>query len=124
MQGATGPQGWIQMSPEAAAYKSPQDLLSLYMQIQDRDQRNASIDRGIGLIGASLAFPENRPGIMAAFNRDMSSDPADLISNVMKLQASTAATSQKAAQRASVPAIATQYGLDPATAMYLFDTGK
>lgn len=127
--GAEGMGGAMPAAPpmpqEAGVYKSPQDLVGLYTSIIERDRKNSMIDRGIGLIGASLAFPENRPGIMAAFNRDMGGgDPADLIGNVMKLQASTAATNTKAAQRASIPAIASQYGLDVTTAMYLFDTGK
>lgn len=110
--------------PESGVYKSPQELVQLYMQVMERQDRNAMIDRGIGLMGASLAHPENRAGIMAAFNREVGSSPGDLFNNLIKLQTGVAEVNQKAAQRATIPAIAAKYGLDIETAMYLFDTGK
>lgn len=113
--------------PEAAAYRSPSQLVDLYIQLMDRQQRNAQIDRGIGLMGASLAHPENRAGILATFGGrggGGGGNPGDVFSSLMDFQAKQAAASQKAQQRASVPAIASQYGLDTTTALYLFDMGK
>lgn len=124
MAGASGPQGWIRVN-EAETYKSPNELMNLYMQLQDRQERSAQINRGIGLMGASLAHPENRAGILATFNGGGGSGaPGNMINSLIDFQTKSAALSQKAAQRGSVPAIASQYGLDPTTALYLFDTGK
>lgn len=105
-------------------YQSPPQLIDLYAQLVDRSERNANINRGIGLIGASLAQERNRPGIMAMFSGDNGPDPTNLISNVMALQKNTIATQNRAAQLASLPEIAAKYGLDINTARYLYDTGK
>lgn len=111
--------------PEAPVYQSPQQLMELYTQLQDRQRRASSVNMGIGLMGASLARPENRAGILAAFNSDTNfNDPSKLISGLIDFQSQSAQLSQKAAQRASVPSIAAKYGLDPTAALYLFDTGK
>jgi len=123
--GTAAPAGTPAAPPaQSEVYQSPQELVNLYTNLLKRQDQNRQIDRGIGLIGASLAYEENRPGIMAAFNQDTGTDPTNLIQNLMKMNAGQAALSQKAAQRAAVPAIAAKYGLDVATAQYLFDTGK
>lgn len=127
--------GWIPTTmkppspPQAQAYQSPNELLSLYSKLMERDRAAASVDRGIGLIGASLAQEENRPGIMAAFNggggRNGGADAGAgaLIDQLMQVQKNTAALETKAAQRANLPSIAKQYGLDLKTAEYLFESG-
>jgi hypothetical protein len=109
---------------QPAVYQSPPELMQLYSQLMDRQQKASNINRGIGLIGASLAFPENRPGIMAAFMGDQGNDPKDLMSTMLGFQADQQKMNQMAAQRAAVPAIAAKYGLDVTTAQHLFDTGK
>lgn len=111
--------------PQPQAYQSPPQVMELYMNLMKRQEQNRQIDRGIGLIGSSLAFEENRPGIMAAFMGDSGgADPASLVNTMLEFQSKQGAMAQKAAQRATVPSIAAKYGLDVATAQYLFDTGK
>lgn len=110
---------------EARAYQSPQDLQSLYSELMKRARKEQLIDRGIGLIGASIAHPENRAGILSMFSGGGGEEDAgSFIQSIMKMQQDQQAIAQKAAQRAAVPAIAAQYGLDVTTAQYLFDTGK
>lgn len=117
-------------APQPQAYTSPPELVNLYTQLIDRQRKATMIDRGIGLMGASLAFPENRPGILQAFSGEgssgtsLSSDPMAFVDQLMKMQTAQSALAQKAAHRAALPAIAKQYGLDLQTAQYLFDTGE
>jgi hypothetical protein len=124
--GGTDPATAAPAQPQA--YQSPPELIDLYSQLLKRQDANAQIDRGVGLIGASLAQEQNRPGILAAFGADGSgtqaTDPASAINNIMKLREGQVSMAQQAAQRAALPSIAERYGLDLATAQYLFDTGK
>ncbi|QIG66094.1 hypothetical protein PQB35_gp38 [Ochrobactrum phage vB_OspP_OH] len=116
-----------QQQPVAQAYQSPPDLAKLYTEVLDRERSNQMIDRGIGLIGASLAFPENRPGIMAAFGGGGGSgtgSAASMLEQVMNVQKTNQAIQQMAATRAALPSIAQRYGLDMATAQYLLNSGK
>lgn len=115
--------------PQPAVYQSPPELMQLYTQLLDRQRKASMIDRGIGMIGASLAFPENRAGIMQAFGGGGGSgggaeDPMTFIQGITQFQQQQMQLQQKAAMRAALPAIANQYGIDLQTAQYLFDTGK
>lgn len=111
--------------PQPEAYRSPPQLVDLYTKLMDRQRKETMIDRGIGMIGASLAQEQNRASIMDAFSGGSNgTEPMDMITSIMSAQQEQNKLAQKAAQRASVPAIAAQYGLDVATAQYLFDTGK
>lgn len=110
---------------EAQVYQSPSQLFDLYTQLVERQENSREINRGIGLIGASLAHPENRAGIMAAFNgAGGGTNPGAMINSLIEFQTKSAALSQKAQQRTAVPALAKQYGLDPQTALFLFDSGN
>jgi hypothetical protein len=110
---------------EAQVYQSPSQLFDLYTQLVERQENSREINRGIGLIGASLAHPENRAGIMAAFNgAGGGTNPGTMINSLIDFQTKSAALSQKAQQRTAVPALAKQYGLDPETALFLFDSGN
>jgi hypothetical protein len=111
------------------AYTSPPELMELYTQLLDRQRRESLIDNGIGMLGSAFAYPENRGNIMRAFTSggggsSGGSDPMGMVMDVMKMQQMQSAVTQKAAQRAALPAIANQYGIDLPTAQYLFDTGK
>lgn len=115
-------------TPEA--YKSPPQLMQLYSDLLKRQDINAGINRGVGLIGASLAQEKNRAGILDAFGvgsgGEMTgmSDPSALVNNMLAMRANQTAAATKAAQRASVPAIAKQLGIPDETALFLFDSGK
>lgn len=118
-----------QQPAQPQAYTSPPELMQLYTQLLDRQRKTSMIDRGIGMIGSSLAQPENRAGIMAAFGGGSGaagggSDPMTMIQQMMQFQQGNMALQQKAASRAALPAIAKQHGIDLATATYLFDSGQ
>lgn len=129
-QGAA-PQGGTdapQLAPQAMAYQSPPDLVSLYSKVMDREGSNRMIDRGVGLIGASLAQDQNKASILNAFGAGTtgvgSPTAGGLLETVMGIKKQQASMESQAAQLASLPAIAQRYGLDMATAKYLLDTGK
>lgn len=109
--------------PQPAAYTSPPDLVSLYTKLQDRQERNAAIDRGAGLLFSAFAQPQNRAAMIASMAPKMQQDPAEGMGNLMKLTATQQALQQKAQMRANLPQIAKKYGLDLETATYLFDSG-
>lgn len=118
--------------PAPKAYDSPADLLSLYTELSDRQSRARRIDNGIGLIGASFAQPENRASILQMANGGGGSDSsADALSTILAIQdaqreqqAATMALAEKERRRATLPAIAEQYGLDMDTAGLLFDNDQ
>jgi hypothetical protein len=107
-------------------YKSPPQLIQLYSDLMKREDLNKGIDRGIGLIGASLAQDQNKNSILATMS-DASSNGNDVggfVNNLLSMRAANTAAATKAAQRASVPAIAKQLGIDDQTALFLFDSGR
>lgn len=116
--------------PQPSTYSSPPELMELYTQLMDRSRKASMVDRGIGLLGGAFAQPENRAGIMAAFSGGSGGgdgggdDPMTLIKSITEMRATNAALAQKAAMRATLPAIAKEHGIDLQTAQYLFDTGK
>lgn len=128
--GTGGPGGAPVPDQTPEVYKSPPDLVSLYSDLLKRQDIDAGINRGVGLIGASLAQEQNRSGILDAFgvgsggNMGGTQDAGGLVNNLLSLRAGQTAAATKAAMRASVPAIAKQLGIDDETAMFLFDSGK
>lgn len=123
-QAAGGTGAGTTAPPQPQVYQSPPQLVQLYSDLLKRSDMSTSFDRGLGLIGASLAHPENRDSILRAFGGDSNAEPTSLVNNLLALRANQTAATTKAAQRAALPAIASKYGLDIATAQYLFDTGK
>lgn len=123
-QGGVGTGAGTGAPPQPAVYQSPPQLVQLYSDLLKRDEINQSLNRGIGLIGASLAHPENRNAILRAYGDSGAEDAGGLVNNLLALRANQTAAATKAAQRASVPAIAKQLGIDDQTALYLFDSGK
>lgn len=119
-----------QLAPQATAYQSPPDLVSLYAKVMDREGANRMIDRGVGLIGASLAQDQNRASILNAFGVGSSGtshsaqSAGGLFDTIANMNKQRATLESQAAQRAALPMIAQRYGLDMATAQYLMDTGK
>jgi hypothetical protein len=115
---------------QPAVYQSPPDLAALYGELLKRQRKEDMIDKGIGLIGASLAHPENRQMIMDAYGGGSGSggssgkaDPMNFISGMMQFQEKNRQLQERAAMRAALPNIAKQYGLSLDTAQYLFDSG-
>jgi len=106
--------------------------MGLYTELAKRDQFSQSVGNGLGLILAGFARPEDKESIIEGLAGGSGSDslaggggsdPMSMLSSIMKFQADRTAAQQKAADRANIPAIAKQYGLDEKTATYLFDAG-
>lgn len=131
--GATGAPGapGAPMAPVATptGMESPSDLASMYKELITYNNKVDSINRGIGLIGASFAHPENRQAIMSAFGGGSGGgggglDPSSIINSVMELNKYKIENAQRAAMLAALPSIAKQYGMSIETATYLMNTGQ
>lgn len=112
---------------QPAAYTSPPQLMELYMNLLDRQERNESLNQGIGMVAASLAQDGNRQAILQATGNSGGGSQLDissLFNNLLAMQQNQIQLQQRAAQRAAVPHIARRYGLDLQTAYHLFDTGE
>lgn len=115
---------------QPAAYTSPPELAKLYADLMERQNKAEMIDRGIGMIGMSIAQDQNKEAVArlagGGGNRGDSSanNPAALVNQIMQFQTEQAALRQKAAMRAALPSLAKQYGISLEAAQYLFDSGK
>lgn len=116
------------MAENPDGLKSPPDLAGLYMNLLKFNNKAANFDRGLGLIGSAVSQDGNREATMSAFtgeNAPNASAGMDGIANsILDFNKQKIAATQRAAQMASLPAIAERYGLSLATARYLMDTGK
>lgn len=112
--------------PRSDVYNSPPDLSALYSDLMKREEKSRRIDTGIGLIAAGLAHPENRAGIMQMMSGGGGggSSGGDMLESIMGMRTQQAELASKAQQRAMVPGIAQRMGIDPQTAMMLFEQGK
>jgi hypothetical protein len=129
-----GPMGGGAPAPGAPAqpqaYTTAPDLMELYDSLSKRNRKEQSLDRGIGLIAASFAQPENRDFIMNAFGGGNSgqTDPLSLVTQIAEAQQAAAAEEQAQAEKqrqlAMVPAIAERYGIDETTARLLLDNDQ
>lgn len=128
--GAAAPEG---AAAQPQAYQSPPDLVNLYTQLTERENKARMIDNGIALMGASVAQPENRDLIMRTYGAGGSSgggggggssDPMSFISQMMDFSMKNQALQRRAALRASLPGLAKQYGMSLEAAQYLFDNDK
>lgn len=100
-------------------YKSPNDMLTLYTKLMERQQNVARFDRGIGLIMAGFAHPENRAAIINTLGGGGygggggggANGPVNFINSIMEMQQKQQEMQQMAAQRASLPLISQQTGI-------------
>lgn len=109
--------------PVAEVYQSPPQLMELFSSLQEYTSKANNVDRGIGLIAASLAQEGNRDDILAA-TQGTPSDPNADLGLLMDMQTQQAALQEKAASRARSLAVAEQLGLDSETALYLQENGQ
>lgn len=108
--------------------KSPPDLASMYGEMVKYEARARNIDRGFGLIGSAVSQDGNREATLNAFTGGGGSNaggptPTDIITIAQGLQKNRLAQMTRAAQLAALPQIAARYGLDPATARMMFESG-
>lgn len=114
--------------PQPAAYQSPPEIMQLYQQMLERQRRVEGINNSIGLIFSSFAQPESKAGILSAARGagggTQVAGGSDFLTQMLEFQQKNATIQQRAATRQSVPDIGKRYGLDPATALYLYDTDE
>lgn len=121
----------VQASQPADALMSPPDLAKLYQDVLSYDRKAAHFDRGMGLIGSAISQDGNRAATYDAFagsgaggNFNSGQSFSGMVDLVQGINKQNLARQQRAAMMARIPTIAKQYGIDPETAMYLYDTGK
>lgn len=127
--GPSAPPTGVPTQPaRSSLYDSPPDLLDLYSKLSDFQSRQKRIDNGLALAGSAFVHPENRQLVASLFSGDTAVDPLSLTMQLGQFRADqeekSAAKAAQQRQLNSLPAISDQYGLDPETARYLFDTGN
>lgn len=120
-------------TPTPQAYTSPPDLMQMYGELQKQQAFADSMNTGMGLILSGFAHPDNKENIIDAFSGGGGSDsaaggggqdPLSFMTGIMKFQQAQQDMQRQAADRANLPAIAKQYGLDEKTATLLYNSGK
>lgn len=104
------------------AYQSPPDLLSLYTELTERSRRANNLDRGISMIAASFAHPENRAALLQNYG-PQGTDEAGMMDTILAINEQQRSIAEKAAAVQRGQALAGQLGIDPETAAYLAETG-
>lgn len=100
----------------------------MYMKLIE-DSRNAQrLDRGMTLIAAGFAHPENRPALInAAFQGGGGGGIGGsgiTMENILKMREMQIAEDDRQRQRAALPAIMKQYGLSESTVQYMDSQGQ
>lgn len=112
--------------PVPEAYKSPPDLVEMYSKLMDKSRNAAAMDRGMTLIAAGFAQPQNREALIRAAYSGGSggggSSPS--MSDILALQKYQTEQADVAARRAQLPMLMEKYKLDEATVKYLDATGQ
>lgn len=109
--------------PQPAVYQSPPQMMDLYSSLQEYSNRSTNIDKGIGMIAASLAQEGNRGAILNSMQGNPSDPNADM-QMLMQMQEQQTAAAEAEAQKKRAQAVALQLGLDPETAAYLESSGQ
>lgn len=111
------------MNASYQALSNPPNIMSLYLQMQQRDQAMAGFNSGLALIAANHSPPSMRQAIMESANAGQE-DAGQTVSNLMSLH--TAMTQQGALQDMLTHAsdYDTKLGLPPGTARDMILSGK
>jgi hypothetical protein len=108
--GPGGPGGPQQPPPQPQAYTSPPDLAQLYMQMTQRDQQAAGINRGLGALFSAMAKPQNKQAMLGAFGGDQPNTGA-MFNNVLQLQQFQQQQQRLQQMQQNLPQIAQSMGL-------------
>jgi hypothetical protein len=128
-QGAGAPApspGGPPQPPQPQAYQSPPDLsqaysqladpnslMKLYVQLSQRQQAQEGINRGIGMMLAGLAKPQDR-GLMLQGSMGLSGPPVgEQMNDLLRMYQFQYQQQQQAALMRAVPDIAKQFGMTP-----------
>lgn len=110
--------------PQPTALQTPPDLLSLYSALTERSRKESNIDKGIGMIAAGLAQPENRQMIMQNYGGAPQESESDMMGSIMKINEQQQALKDRATSMNRARSMATQLGIDEETAMFLAESGQ
>lgn len=130
--GATpgGPAGAPGTNPAAAAPPQPvgtsstPDMLELYSVLQDRSRKENAIDRGITMIAASLAQPENRAALLSGMPQSGGEDNMGLIQSAMSLQEQQQSIADRAEAIQQARGMAASLGISEDEAAFLAQNGS
>jgi hypothetical protein len=97
----------------------------MYTKLMEKSERSDAMRRGMTLIAAGFAQPDNRDNLInAAYSGGGGKSSAPSMTELLALQKYQTEQADTAARRAQLPALAAKYKLDPATIEYLDRTGQ
>lgn len=121
------PQPEQQQPPQPQAYQTPPDLGQIYLNLMQRQQANAQINTGLGLLAGAFSHNQNDRSnmisAMSGLNQNMG-NPTEQVGALAQLQQTVWQRQMMMAQMQHLPEIAKQLGITPEMATGLFYSGK
>jgi hypothetical protein len=116
-----------QQPPLPQAYQTPQDMGQLYLQLMQRQQANAGINTGLGLLAGAFSHNQqdrdNMIGAMSDLNKNMAT-PGDQMSTLANLQKTMWERQMLMQQYAMAPTYAKQLGVSVEQVQAYISAGK
>lgn len=109
--------------PQPTALQSQPDMLSLYSELMDRSRKESSIDRGMNLIAAGFAAPENRAALINSGGGQQESS-SEMMNSIIGIQQRQSELAEKAAARQRALSVGKELGVSDETALFLSDSDQ
>lgn len=107
------------------AYQSAPDFSKMYLDLLNRQQASDAIDRGMGLLFAGFAQPNNRAEMVRAMSQPSGADsPGTIASNLGKIYQMQADVQMQRQMLANAPIYAKQLGIPVEQVLALIAQGK
>jgi hypothetical protein len=95
--------------PQPQAYTSDSDFSKLYIDLLNRQEGSDAIDRGMGMLFAGFAQPDDRANMVNAMSADSRVSPGDLINTILTAQVTQGKVQARQQLLQNAPAIAQQF---------------
>jgi hypothetical protein len=109
-QGGMGPdqQNPPPAPPQPQSYTSAPDFSKMYLDMLNRQEGSDAVDRGMGLLFAGFAQPQDRAGMVNAMSAGSRTDPGSMINEMQKAQLDQGKIEARAQMLAHAPELAIQ----------------
>ena len=109
--------------PQPQAYTSGPDFSKMYLDMLNRQEGSDAIDRGMGLLFAGFAHPNDRAGMVNAMSSSSSRDPGSMIAEMQTAQLQQGKIDSRAQLLQHAPELAQQLGMPLAQVIASINSG-